>query len=147
MIKLKRCKIIAMLLVATVTVSLSGYAVKADSSTNGTVGGEGVYAGSWATATAAGASTSGQNPYSGISASVSSHYIAICPRTGTKYEEDKYNSGTHSASVSFSAPINYQTVSITSWHEASKNGETWSGPTFQQYPNVFPLIIMRYKQI
>ena len=138
MIKFKRCKIIAMLLVATVTVSLSGYAVKADSSTTGTVGGEGVYAGSWATATAAGASTSGQNPYSGISASVSSHYIAVIPQNGKIYEEDKSNSGTHSASVSFSAPNNYQTVSISSWHVASKNGETWTASTYQQYPNIFP---------
>ncbi len=135
MIKLRRCKIIAMLLVATVTISLGGYAVEAASSATGTVDGEGVYAGSWATSTSAGASTSGQNPYSGISASVSSHYIAVCPLTGQQFPQDKSNSGTHSASVTFSAPENCVTVSISSSHVASKNGQTWTTSTYQQFPN------------
>lgn len=134
MIKLKKCKVIAALAVMSVTMMLGGVKAYALSSDTGLVGGKYVYVSSTAFQYYANGTTQGQEQNSGVYCEVSSTYIATNIYTGESITVKRSSSGIHSAQVSFSAPTDYQTVSIASDHVASYGGATYTQSTFDSFP-------------
>lgn len=134
MLRLTKTKMVAMLLIATTLVMFNGVSAFAEQKPLA-VGSKSVYISSNAYQYYADASTSGAEPNSGISCTITnSHYIAVHKDTGVVYQEDKGPvTQVNSVSVSFYAPTDYKTSSISTVHSAYYIGYTNSGNTADSY--------------
>ena len=65
---------------------------------------------------------------------VDATYGAVNLQNYDVYTDHKIRDGYSSATAPFSCPSGYQSVSVSADHYASKNGSTWSGPTYKSYP-------------
>lgn len=136
MIKSTKTKLVAMLLIASTLIMFNSIKVSADAGTPLSVAGVTVYIGSYAYSTTANAYTSAADPNSGIMCRISySKYIAANPYTGESYIDERSNiEHQGSASVSFSCPIGYQTLSIATDHYAYYGSAHSSDHTSDLYP-------------
>jgi hypothetical protein len=135
MLRLTKTKIVALLLIASTLVMFNGVSVFADTITVDFYGLKTVYMSSNAYQYTADASTYGAEPNSGVTCKITnSHYTAKNKVTGTLYTEDKGPySQANSVTVSFSAPANHVTASITTVHEATYIGYVRGGNTTASY--------------
>ena len=98
----------------TVTGSVSGTAVTGRSTIGGRMG-------------SGTTSANNYDPY--VTAYVSGYFVAENPSTGYRYTDSASNQGTSSAVISFLAPEGYVSKSLSCYHYAEKNGDTWTGNT------------------
>lgn len=136
MIKLTKTKLVAMLLITTTLLMFNSVKVSADAGTPFTVAGVTIYIGSYAYSSTANAYTNAANPNSGIMCKITySKYVAADPYTGDRYIDERYNvEHQGSASVSFSCPIGYQTLSIVTDHYAYYGSAHGGDHTEDIYP-------------
>ena len=125
-----------MLLIATTLVMFNSVKVSAGAGTPLSVAGVTVYIGSYAYSSTANAYTNAANPNLGIMCGISySKYVAANLYTGEPYIDERYNiEHQDSASVSFSCPTGYQTLSIVTDHYAYYGSARSSDSTSATYP-------------
>lgn len=126
---MKRKKLFVMALAVIFILSQSLVAMAA--SYNGTVGDQYFNASVYIKSDFAQASLAGS--HSQMEMSTSATYIYVNPYTGVTGSETKSASGKVSASVSFSAPTGFRSLSINANFSVSYNGYSWSGNLKDEY--------------
>ena len=137
MIKLTKTKLVAMLLIASTLVMFNGTSVHAgtDTMTVDFFGEKTTYMSSSAYQYSADACTYGADPNSGVTCIiVSSTYTTKHKITGTLHTETKGPySQANGVTVSFSAPDNHVSCSVTTVHKATYMGYERPGNTSATY--------------